>query len=616
MAESGLGVTLPGPRFLTRNRSFEYMTAMGRVTVPDRLAVRAAERPDDVALAVLGGGSLTFRDWQARASQAARGLAARGVGRGDRVVVPCATDDWPGYAVAYVAVQMVGATVVPVLRTLGPEHLRRVCAASGAVAVLGDADEARIRVWCVTTDVLAQEGHSTAPFDSPVTADDDAEVLYTSGTTGVPKGVVASHANVLFTHSTHPRRDGVKVVLHAVPPGSLAGQGLLLQPLDATRHRVVTMPRFEPRAFLSAVPQFGVTDVVLVPALALMLLQHQDSGVDLSSVEVVRTMSAPIPPVALERLASMFDCAAIMNLYTTTEAWPARTRIRFDPARLGSVGRSEGTGAVRITGETGEPAPAGVEGNVELRLSGAPVRRYLDEPRGAVFLPGGWVRTGDIGRLDEDGYLYLVDRNADLVISGGLNVSTIEVEAALQEFPGVTESAVFGLPHRVLGEYVVAAVHPGDGYERAALNEFLAARLGPAKAPKRIVEVTDFPRNAMGKVIKRALRERYANLSEVVDTVDTGEPPDEHAGTLRGYWADALGTDTVPWTVSFVELGGTSLSAMEVVGRVGATLRRRVSQRDMFEVADLREFVTRVASAPEVEPAADVLGPIRRVRRG
>ncbi|HEY7597003.1 MAG TPA: AMP-binding protein [Actinophytocola sp.] len=585
-------------------------------TVPDRLATRAAERPDEVALTLVDGDSLTFAEWHDRASRVAHGLMANGIAPGDRVLVACSTVDWTTYAVAYIGVQRAGATAVPVLRTLGEEHIRQVCAASEAVGVLGATDGVPPGLW--SADVADLVDHSPAtPVAVPAGPGDDAEILYTSGTTGVPKGVVASHANLLFTHSTRPRHEGTKVVLHAVPPGSLAGQGLLLQPLDATRHRIVTLTRFDPASFLDAVERFDVTDVVLVPALALTLLEHAGTR-RFDSVRAVRTMSAPIPPVALQKLAAMFPQAAISNLYTTTEAWPARTRIRFDPARPDSVGRSEGTGAVRITDADGAVAPPGTDGNVELRLSGAPRRRYVDD-RGAtdsVFLPDGWVRTGDIGRVDDDGYLYLVDRNADLVISGGLNVSTIEVEAAIQEFSGVAEAAAFGLPHRLLGEYVVAAVRPGVGYDRAALNAFLVARLGPIKAPKRVLEVADFPRNAMGKIVKRALRDQLTREHDAARRTDSGAGPETvEAQSLQRFWADALGAAEVPWTISFVELGGTSLSAMEIVGRVRSELRRQVSQRDLFEVSDLREFVSLVAGAPEAEQD-DSLAPIRRVRRG
>ncbi|OLT14307.1 hypothetical protein BJF78_02300 [Pseudonocardia sp. CNS-139] len=410
-------------------------------TVPARLTARAAERPGDVALELDGGGRLTLGGWDRRSNAAARGLIAAGVRPGDRVVLSCDNRTLLDHAVAYVAVQKAGGVAVPVQRRMGEQHLRQVVRTTGAAGVVAEEagpPGAAPPGW--TSSVARLEaGRSDLALAPRLGAHDDAEILFTSGTTGTPKGVVATHENVLFTHRARHADQDVHVVLHALPPASLAGQGLLLQPLDGVPHRVVTLPEYDDESFVDAVHRHRPTHVVLVPALALSLIHSRAAArLDAGSVKAVRTISAPIPPAALERLVALFAGAAVFNLYTSTEAFPARVRIRFDPARPGSVGRADRSGAVRIVGDDGTPVPPATPGNVELRSPHAPQRRYLDDPAAtaAVFRRDGWVRTGDVGRLDEDGYLHLLDRNQDLVNSGGLNISTIEVEAVMHEIPG------------------------------------------------------------------------------------------------------------------------------------------------------------------------------------
>ncbi|ROS43966.1 AMP-binding protein [Amycolatopsis thermoflava] len=573
------------------------MTGDIAATVPARLAARAKERPNDVALQVYAGGRLTLAEWDIRSNRAARGLLANGVRPGDRVVLWCDNEDLLDYAVGYVAVHKAGAVAVPVQRRMGDEHLSRVLAKAQAVGVVSASDTVDVAVWASSVAAL-EVGQPDDPLPPRLAPGDDAEILFTSGTTGTPKGVVATHENILFTHTADAVDQDSHVVLHALPPASLAGQGLLLQPLDGVPHRVITVPRYDDDSFVDAVHRYRPTHVVLVPALALSLIHGRAAGtLDASSVRAVRTISAPIAPAALEKLAGLFSSAAVFNMYTSTEAFPARVRIRFDPERPGSVGRADRAGAIRIVDDDGIPVPRNTAGHVELRSLHAPRRRYLDDEAAtaAVFRPGGWVRTGDIGELDIYGYLFLLDRNQDLVISGGLNISTIEVEAALHEFPGVREAAAFGLPHPTLGEYVAAAVVPNAGFDRAAFTEYLGRRLGPAKAPKRLVIVDSLPRNELGKVLKRQLRED--SLKQAVRVENAGRRS-ELQEKVRNIWSEELGQADLDWSADFLALGGTSLTAMAVVARVRGEVGRQVSQRDIFETATLGEFADLIEAAP------------------
>ena len=560
-------------------------------TVPAQLCRRAEERPDDIAHRLVDVDDLSFGRWDRESNAAARGLRARGVRPGDRVLLPCSTSDWTRYAVAWAGVLKAGAVAVPVSRSAGRDAVRAVWAASGAVCVVGgDLASLPDARHLSLADLLAAGSPEPLP-DGPAPGD-DAEIIYTSGTTGVPKGVVASHENVLHPlRSPHP--GPTRTALHALPPGTTVGQGLLVQPLSVRPHRTATLGGFTADGMLAAIGRQRPSDVVLVPAMAIALVTARGAAEhDLSSVRQVRTTSAPIHPATLEALAALFPAARIRNVYSTTECWPRRLATDFDRDRPGSLGRPSAGAQVRIVDPDGVELPPGIPGDVQLR-SDAPQRRYDGETgASAVFLRDGWTRTGDVGMVDADGYFFLVDRNPDLVNTGGLNVSTLDVEATMMDFPGVVEAAVCGVPHPVLTECVVAAVRAETGLDLDGLREYVRDRKGPA-APHRIVIVDDLPRTFLGKTDKKRLREQLAGQP------DRGnEPPRTPTEIyLAGLWAEALDLDRVAATDDFLRLGGSSLTAMEVTSRATEELGREITVRDLLDATSLRAFAVRVDAA-------------------
>jgi long-chain acyl-CoA synthetase len=579
------------------------------LTIPGRLRILAAENGERTAIAVMpDGGRLTFLTWDQRSDEAAHGLAARGVRQGDRVLLPVVTD-WVSYAVAYAAVHKAGATAVPVLASHGEEHVRWAQASAAAVGVISDQPIAGCGGWASSLTEL--EDGDKAPLSVAVAASDDAQILFTSGTTGRPKGVVATHENILRS-LCGPPADSAKTVLHSVPAATNAGQGLLVQPLGTTPHTVLVLPEFRAEEFLKAIEEHRPTDIVLVPAMAMALLRAQETAQrDLSCVRMVRTMSAPISPASLERLDAMFPNAVTVNMYASTESWPARVRARFDPSRPASVGRPQGSTRVRIVDSSGTEVPAEVTGEVHLKAEGVAPRRYLGDPAASarVFLADGWVRTGDIGHLDADGFLYLSDREDDIVICGGLNISTLEVAAALEGHPQVTGAAAFGMPHDVLGQYVAAVVQAVPGLDMAALYEYARGRLGPAKAPRRIAVAAELPLTPAGKVAKNALPALIQALAVRDSALPEGGETQERIGQI---WAAVLERPVSPAS-DFLELGGTSLEAAEITVRVRRELRKTAREEDVYRAGTLAEYAQLVLAARPLEAAGE--GPIKRLPR-
>lgn len=568
-------------------------------TIPAMLQRCAGERGEDIAVSSLAGTichDLTYREWEARSARVAATLAGRGVRQGVRVVVPCAYD-WPSFAVAYLGVLWAGGTVVPVAARMGEAHVVRIAEQSKAAGLIYDEPMANFRGWSSSLSNL--EGDTGTRVRGPNAEPDDvAEIIYTSGTTGAPKGIAATHRNLLWPLLRAGRKDRAStlptMVMHSLSAGSNAGQTLLLQSLSPAPHRMLTLP-FAADSYVQAIVTYRPSEIVLVPvhAIAITRIGRPAAG-DLNSVRLVRNTSAAISPATLSALAELFPSAAISNMYTSTEAWPGRVRCTFAPDRPRSVGRAERDTQLRIV-DGGAEVPAGEVGGIEIRASGAPARWYDGDPAAttAVFRADGWVRTGDRGYLDTDGYLYLTGRDNEIINSGGHNISPLEIDAAMEEHPSVIEAVTYGVPHRSLGEYVACAVRVSTNeIEASELREWCATRLGPVKAPKRIHVVTEFPRTATGKVIRSEL----ARTMGEGDGRSSGQSAQRES--IRLIWAAALDPDlAVQEDSDFLELGGTSLEAAEVTAKVRDLTNRRVRERDLYEARSLSEYVDRALRA-------------------
>jgi hypothetical protein len=314
----------------------------------------------------------------------------------------------------------------------------------------------------------------------------------------------------------------------------------------------------------------------------------------------------------------MFPHGVTVNMYASTESWPARVRARYDPSRPASVGKPDGGTRVRVVGADGAEAAPGVAGEVHLKADGVGPRRYIGDQGASsrVFLDDGWVRTGDVGHLDADGYLYLSDRADDIVISGGLNVSTLEVGAVLEEHPQVNEAAAFGMPHDVLGQYVAAVVTAAPGLDVSALYGYARERLGPAKAPRRIAVAEELPRTAAAKIAKHSLPALIRTLGgaggePAGDRPDRGQP-DERVARI---WSAVLGQPVAPGS-DFLDLGGTSLEAAEITARVRRELGRAAREEDVYRAGTLAEYARLVLTTrPALEATAAADAPIKRLAR-
>ncbi len=584
---------------------------MADVLVPHMLSERAAAAPGGTALILDDGPGLTFHAWHARANGVARALRARGVAPRDRVALVVHNADWIDFAVAYFGVLRAGATALPLSARLAAPELSAAARRAGCVAVLlgGGVAGPDLPGWSARLTELTGDPGDIVPECGP---DDLAQLLYTAGTTGTPKLVAASHRNVLAGWSPgsgSPHEPGRHFV-HATPVASNSGQVTMLHPLQDP-HTAVLMAGFEPSRYCDLVERHRADHTLLVPAMASWLVESGAAkGRDLSSLRSVVLTAAPAMPPLLAAVDRLAPSATITNCYSSTEAWPAMTAMDYDPARPGSLGRPLTGRRVEIVDADGGTCPPGETGEIVLSTSGVPSRAYLEETS-AVF-DDGRVRTGDLGYLDEGGYLYLVDRRVDLIVTGGTNVSCLEVENALADHPAVAEAAVAGVAHPVLGTMVGAMLVTRRPVPAEEIRGWVRSRLADYKVPAVIASAASLPRNHLGKVIRSEVR---AALGAGLGDGRTGAAPrTEDERVLLRVWCDVLGRYDLGVEDDFIAAGGHSLAAFRIADLASAALGVALPRSVLLTTPTVAAQAEAVAGIRR-DGATGVRTPIARRRR-
>jgi acyl-CoA synthetase (AMP-forming)/AMP-acid ligase II len=521
-----------------------------------QLAAMAEFYPDEVGYRVLGRGGLTFAGWDGEANRLARGLASRGVAHGDRVAMQLEVANALRWVVAYAAIHKAGAVAVPLDPRLAPAEVGHMVDKARAVAMIADGDRVagglrgpgggtsvmpslRLVVDASTEGTAPdvpvagerRPGSSPlswdeavdpdgSPFQVPVAPDDFADIMFTSGTTGRPKGVAVRHVNA-STVPNGPPVWGGGLWMHASPLTTFAGLAFVYAPMKLGM-TCVYQPRFDTDDWLDFVESEGPEAVFLVPAMVQLLLgSPRFEQADFSSVKLCSVGSAPLAPSAIDRLQARMPDAVVSNNYGMTEAGSVYCLMPQGEAvrRPGSVGKPMPPAEVRCVDAEGREVPAGEYGEIELRIPGRQ-REYFEDPEAtAETWVHGWLRTGDIGRLDGDGYLYIGGRAKDVIIRGGSNIYAVDVEYVILSHPGVAEVAVIGVPHDVLGEDLAAVVvaRPGSDLDADALRQHCLGTLAAYKVPRRWEFVGELPRNPAGKVLKHELQARFAATPPVVE---------------------------------------------------------------------------------------------------
>jgi len=490
--------------------------------VPDRIAVQ------------FGSTSLTYAALERRVNQLARELTDRGLRHGDRLLLLSGNSD--AFVIALYAGLRLGAIVVPVNPRSAPPEVDHFVTDSGARLLLfGPELVANVRGWQAQhegaggipalalgeaagfDDVLtAASAQPDDPLDVEVAEDDDALIIYTSGTTGRPKGALFDQHRILWVGINTALGLGLhegERMLHVAPLYHSASLDMLLiggMMYGATH---VILPGFDPETVLETIERERSTFFFGVPTMYTFLLRTPSiASRDLSSLRVCMYGAAPMPATTAEALVAALPGASIIQACGQTEGGPGGILLQHDEVleRPSASGRSAVPNTeVRIIDLEGNDVAPGAVGEMIMRGE-TMMKGYWGKPEAtAETVRDGWVHTGDLASVDEDGYITLVDRLKDLIITGGRNVYSAEVESALAGHPAVGDIAVVGRPDDEYGEKVVAVVTPRDGAELtlADLREYGARHLSSYKLPRELV-IAEIPRNPSGKILKHRIREK------------------------------------------------------------------------------------------------------------
>jgi len=510
------------------------------MTLDDILHRNALRFPGKAAF-IMGDIQRTWRETDARVMQFANAFAGQRLRPGDRVAV--LLPNCPEYFEIYFACARAGVIAVPLNYRLTPRELAQILVhGDPSLLIVGSEYLPQInelhtllpnlcRLWVVgdagMEGARAYEemlGAAGTVWRQRKTCDTDpCAIFYTSGTTGLPKGAMVSHVNLEMNGynqmiADRSRRDDINLV--AAPAYHIAGlfMAVTYMLLGCTQ---VILPRFQPALWLKTLEKTRATVSLLVPTMINSVLHDPNCrGADFSSLRLVFYGGGPMPPAVLELAMGLLGCSFTQG-YGLTETLEATFLTAEDHvadgsdaqrARLASAGREAVGAEIRIVNAEGKEVPSGEVGEILVK-SRSVIAGYWKMPEeSARVIRDGWFYTGDLGYLDPDRYLFVVDRIKDMVISGGVNIYTKEIESVLYQHPAVLEAAIIGLPDEKWGEVVTAIVarKPDANITAEELVEHCRASLASYKKPQHVFFVDELPKNPSGKILKRELRTRFA----------------------------------------------------------------------------------------------------------
>jgi fatty-acyl-CoA synthase len=511
-----------------------------RQTVGDTLR-RTARRVPNKSSLVFGGRNWTYAELDSDCNRIAHGLAGMGVRKGDRVAI--LSRNSAVFVLLRFALARLGAVLVPINFMLGPEEVafvlghagvRFLCAAPDLAATAAEAaaqsSAVEQLVW-LAESVSGTPPTDWVPFerlwsdrgDEPpidVSSDDVAQIVYTSGTESLPKGAMLSHAALLWQYTAIlvdaelTRHD---VILHALPLYHCAQLDAFFGPAIYVGASNVLIDAPRPDVVLPLIEQMRITSFFAPPTVWIGLLRSPlFDQVDLSSLRKAYYGASIMPLEVLKELNERLPNVRFWNLYGQTEIAPLATALQPEDAlaKPGSVGKATLNVETRVVDELMNDVAPGEVGEIVHRSPQLLRGYYHDEQRTAEAFAGDWFHSGDLGTVDDAGYITVVDRKKDMIKSGGENVASREVEDVLYQLPGVAECAVIGLPHPLWIEAVTAIVVPraGESLSEQAVIAHCHRHLAPFKVPKAVVLADSLPKNPSGKLLKRDLRTEHAEL--------------------------------------------------------------------------------------------------------
>jgi long-chain acyl-CoA synthetase len=499
-----------------------FLAAHARLT-PDREAVRCGKE------------HLSFAQLDQRSTQLANALATRGVGTGDRVVI--FLHNRVEFPVAFMGIVKAGAIAVTPNPRLSATEVSYILGDAAPKAVIFDnetretlarADTGAALRICVDAACepgeyaftsLAEESGTLLPRVPPEF--DDCMISYTSGTTGKPKGAIITQANYItsngFLNAQQWGMSAADRILTTTPLAHRSAFSRLMNTI-CLGSSIVFMRNFDAGDAARIIEKEQITVLNMVPTVARMLLPEIEAAPERFRSLRMSTVSAEAFPVELkQRLLKVLPHLQLVSFFAMTEMGPI-TNLGTDGqiTKAASVGRVNPGMEVKLVDSSGAEVPPGEAGEIIVRTGPAgryvTMRGYFNNPQAtADAIQDGWLRTGDMGRFDAEGYLYIVDRKKDMVLSGGYNIYSKEVEAAILEISGVHDVAVVGVPDPVFGEAVAAFVEPEPGAPLTAehIIEHCRERIASYKKPKHVRFMNGLPRNSTGKVLKYQLREKF-----------------------------------------------------------------------------------------------------------